>query len=63
MSLTFNPSCMTEVGSTSAEDLLVGRHEEGDGEGLVLVGEGNHHELTPRPDVKVVRRHREVLKA
>ena len=35
-------------------------HEEADCEGLVLVGEGDHHELPARPDVQVVRRHREL---
>ena len=35
-------------------------HEEADGEGLVLVGQGDHHELAARPDVQVVRRHREL---
>ena len=36
------------------------RHEEADGEGLVLVGQGDHHELAARPDVQVIRRHREL---
>ena len=36
------------------------RHEEADCECLVLVGEGDHHELPARPDVQVVRRHREL---
>ncbi|KAH9402272.1 hypothetical protein TYRP_016328 [Tyrophagus putrescentiae] len=32
-------------------------HEEGDGEGAVEVGQGDHHELAARPDVQVVGRH------
>ena len=48
------------VGLDAAED--VEGHEEGEGERLVLVGKGDHHELVPGPDVEVVRGHGEVAR-
>ena len=49
----------SKVFSTEDDSRFDG-HEECDREGLVLVGEGDHHELAARPDVQVVGRHREL---
>lgn len=40
--------------------LLLVRHEERERERLVPVGQRDHHELAPRPDVQVVGGHRKL---
>lgn len=38
-------------------------HEQCDGPSAVLVGEGDHHELSARPNVEIVVRHFELKEA